>query len=307
MSSKLERLLNLIAALLDTSVPLTADELRSRIEGYPEGAATFRRAFERDKDDLREMGIPIRVDEVPGTDPPVLGYRILRREYAGHQPELTPDELAALHVASNLVRVQGLGADDALRKLGGIAAGGDGGGQPLAAIPTDPRLVPLFRAANELRVATFAYHGSERTIEPFRLTFSKGQWYLAGFDRTRGAERLFRVDRVESDVQLGPPNAFRRPDHVGSDPRVRAWELGDGEPIEARLLVDADQVLWATHAAGSDAIVETRPDGSSVFALTVRNRPAFRSFVLAFLDHAEVLSPAELRGDVVEWLEALAS
>lgn len=306
MASKLERLLNLVAALLDTSVPLTADELHVRIEGYPESSASFHRAFERDKDDLREMGIPLRVEEVPGSDPPVLGYRILRREYSGRQPELTPDELGALHVAANLVRVQGLTAQDALWKLGGVSVGEEGA-QPLAAIPSDPRLVPLFRAANELRVATFAYRGTERTVEPYRLTFSRGQWYVAGFDRTRGGERLFRLDRIDGSVALGPPGAFERPASVGSDPRVRAWELGDADPITAHLLVDADQALWATHAAGADAIVATRDDGSIVLSLTVRNRDAFRGFVLAFLDHAEVLSPPELRADVVAWLEALVA
>lgn len=305
MSNKLERLLNLVAALLDTSVPLSAEQLRSRIDGYPEASASFRRAFERDKDDLREMGIPLRVEEIPGTDPPQTGYRILRSEYAGRQPELTPDELAALHVASNLVRVQGLDADHALRKLGGAPDdAASGRGAPIAALPTDPRLGPLFRGATELALVTFRYHGEERTVEPYRISFSRGQWYVAGFDRTRGAERLFRVDRIEGDVVVGEPKAFERPEQIGSDPRVRAWELGDADAVTARLLVDADQALWAVHAAGQDAVVEQRPDGAVVLELTVRNRAAFRSFALAFLEHAEVLSPQELRDDVVAWLTA---
>lgn len=306
MSNKLERLLNLVAALLDTSVPLSAEQLRSRIEGYPEAGPSFRRAFERDKEDLREMGIPLRVEEIPGSDPPQTGYRILRHEYAGRQPELTPDELAALHVASNLVRVQGLDPDHALRKLGGAPDGDDTAehSAPIAALPSDPRLGPLFRAATELALVTFRYHGEERTVEPYRISFSRGQWYVAGFDRTRGAERLFRVDRIEGDVVVGEPKAFERPEHIGSDPRVRAWELGDADAVTARLLVDADQALWAVHAAGEDAVVEQRPDGSVVLELTVRNRGAFRSFALAFLEHAEVLSPQELRDDIVEWLTA---
>ncbi|MEK9999630.1 MAG: hypothetical protein VW623_05935, partial [Acidimicrobiaceae bacterium] len=68
---KLERLLNLTAALLHAEIPLTAEELRDRVGGYPDTKATFRRAFERDKDDLRSMGMPLRVEPVPGVDPPV--------------------------------------------------------------------------------------------------------------------------------------------------------------------------------------------------------------------------------------------
>jgi predicted DNA-binding transcriptional regulator YafY len=304
VSAKLERLLNLVAALLDTAVPLSAEQIQQRIESYPDSAASFRRAFERDKDDLREMGIPLRVEEIPGSDPPLTGYRISRREYSGQVPELTPDELAALHVASNLVRVGGLAPDDALRKLGGAVPGAVAPSEPMVALPSDPRLGPLFRAATELALVTFRYHGTDRTVEPYRLSFSRGQWYLSGFDRTRDAERLFRLDRIEGDVEVGEPKAFRRPEAIGSDPRVRAWELGD-ESIAARVRIDNDQALWAIHAAGPDSVVETLDDGSVVLELTVRNRAAFRSFVLAFLEHAEVLEPAELRADIVDWLEAM--
>jgi proteasome accessory factor B len=304
VSAKLERLLNLVAALLDTAVPLSAEQIGARIESYPEPGPSFRRAFERDKDDLREMGIPIRVEEIPGSDPPLTGYRILRQEYAGQVPDLTPDELAALHVASNLVRVQGPAADDALRKLGGVSLA-PATGAPIAAIPSDPRLAPLFQAATELALVSFRYHGTDRTVEPHRLSFTRGQWYLAAFDRTRGGDRLFRVDRIEGDVVVGAPRAFTRPATVGSDPRVRAWELGDADVVNARILVDSDQALWAVHAAGQHAVIEERPDGSIVLELEVRKPNAFRSFVLAFLEHAEVLEPAELRADIVRWLEAL--
>ena len=68
--AKLERLLNLTAALLETERPLTADDIHKRIEGYPPAHASFHRAFERDKDDLREMGIPISLIAIPGSDPP---------------------------------------------------------------------------------------------------------------------------------------------------------------------------------------------------------------------------------------------
>ena len=74
---KLERLMNLVAVLLDTMRPLSADELRELVGGYPEGGPTFHRAFERDKEDLREMGVPLVVQPLPGVDPPRDGYRIL--------------------------------------------------------------------------------------------------------------------------------------------------------------------------------------------------------------------------------------
>ena len=87
--------------------------------------------------------------------------------------------------------------------------------------------------------------------------------------------------------------------------QLEPWQLGEGEPVEARVLVDADQApLGRCSTSAPGAVVEERADGSVVVALAVTNRDGFRSFVLTFLDHAEVLGPAELRADVVGWLEA---
>ena len=120
---KLERLLNLLTVLLDTSVPLTAEDLRGRIGAYSTNDDSFRRTFERDKDDLRKMGVDIRVAPDPTTEPPVDGYIVDQDQYAGRDPGLDADELAALHLAAALVRVERMG-DAALDsttfwKLGG--------------------------------------------------------------------------------------------------------------------------------------------------------------------------------------------
>ena len=64
--SKLERLLNLTLLLLETERPLTIDELHEKVPGYPADPNSFRRSFERDKDDLREMGIPVQIEQLPG-------------------------------------------------------------------------------------------------------------------------------------------------------------------------------------------------------------------------------------------------
>jgi predicted DNA-binding transcriptional regulator YafY len=127
---------------------------------------------------------------------------------------------------------------------------------------------------------------------------------LAGFDHTRGEERSFRLDRITGTVtRVGEPGAFERPAVTGRQPPP--WLLGGDEPLTARLLVDADHAGWAVSQVGPTRIEERRPDGSVVLAVHVTNRSAFRSFVLGFLDHAEVLGPPELRAEMVSWLEAL--
>ncbi|MBV8234533.1 MAG: WYL domain-containing protein, partial [Acidimicrobiia bacterium] len=89
----------------------------------------------------------------------------------------------------------------------------------------------------------------------------------------------------------------------GSQPAP--WQMGAEEPVRARLLVDGEHAGWAVGQLGSDAVESRHQDGSVVLGVTVTNRSAFRSFVLGFLDHAEVLDPPELREDLTAWLEAL--
>lgn len=299
--AKLERLLNLTAALLETERPLTADDIHKRIEGYPPAHASFHRAFERDKDDLREMGIPISLIAIPGSDPPIDGYRIRKEDYYLRDPGLEPDELAALHLAGSTVRMDGLGGAEALRKLGG--ATGDEMGEHLASVPTDPRLTVLYSAVTERNVVAFTYRDEARTLEPWRLDFVRGRWYISGFDRDRAGERNFRLDRIDGDITIAERAAFDRPATDAGIHR-QPWELGDEAPQTARLLVDPDQAAWAQHHIGDP--VETRDDGSIVLEVAVTNEEAFRSFVLTFLEHAEILEPQHLRDDMIAWLESLA-
>jgi len=310
MVNKLERLLNLTAVLLATRRPLSAEDLRDRVEGYPPPGPAFHRAFERDKDDLRVMGIPIRVERVPATDPPVDGYRIDPADYYLPDPGLEADELAALHLASMAVRVDGLADQEALWKLGGVVdTGAAVAEQAVTSIPIDPALVPLFQAIVDHRQVTFGYRGEDRTVDPWRLQFQRGRWYLTGYDHLRADERNYRLDRIDGPVTpTGKPATSRRPEiPAGGGGPQPAWELGDDEPVPARILVDAEAVAGARRQLGPTASEEPRPDGSAVFTVPVVNVEAFRTFLLGFLHRAELLEPAAWRHDLVAWLESVAA
>jgi proteasome accessory factor B len=303
---RLERLINLVAALLHAERPLTAEELRSRLPGYAEDHGAFRRAFERDKEALRDLGIPVVLEPVDdAAQPGVMGYRIRKEAYYLQDPGLAPDELAALHLAASAVRLDGADGVAALWKLGGeLAEQGPGSRTAVAALPGAIHLPTVFAAISARRRIGFTYRGRPRDVDPWRLSFRNGHWYLAGHDHHAGEERMFRLDRIESDVlPTGEEGAFERPAHVGSQPPP--WQMGTEEALTARLLVDAGQAAWAAAHVGPDAVEGWRPDGSVVLAVLVTNRDAFRSFVLGFLDHAEVLGPPELRAEMVDWLESL--
>ena len=312
---RLERLLKLLAELLSAPVPLSREEIGQRVEGYAPEPGAFRRAFERDKEALRQMGIPVVVEPLDPRYPELGdGYRIPREDYELPDPGLTPDELAALHLAASAVRLEGVApGTQALWKLGGApsATAVDAVGA-IAALPGSEHLPALFAAVAERRWVRFQYRGETRTVDAYRLSFrtwasgaEAGWWYLRGRDHARDADRSFRVDRIESTPETGPAGAFDRPALGPDGEPPPPWQMGDEEEVMARLLVDDSQASWAQAQLGS-APLEFRDEGSVVLEVAVTNRGAFRTFVLGLLDHAEVLGPAELRDDMTNWLAALA-
>ncbi len=307
-------MLNLSAALLAAERPLTAAEIRRRVPGYPEEVASFRRAFERDKDDLRQMGIPLRLLPVEADGVWTDGYRIPPDEYALRDPGLDGDELAALHFAVHAVRLEGVSSTDALQTLAGehFAAGeasaqdARAAGAPLARVPIDRRLMDLFGALVEHHPVSMTYNGTSRVVEPHRLDYQRGRWYLSGHDRQRGEARSYRVERIEGDVDVVRTESFVPPAQPHPGVVLRSWQLGNEDPVWADVAVDADQAVSARRHLGDEAVLGHDEDGRVRFRVPVRNRDAFRGFVLTFLDHAEVLGPAELRADIFAWLEELA-
>ena len=301
--TKLERLMKLVAALLHTSVPLTAESLRTRVEGYEGPGDSFRRQFERDKEDLREMGVPIRVETVPDADPPVDGYRIVRSEYYLPDAGLDADEQAALHLATRVVRIDDPDIPGGLWKLGGrsgtVAESDDG---PLARLPSDANLGGLFEAASTGSVVAFRYRDLERRLVPHVLGLQGGRWYVSGYDLERLESRLFRLDRIDGSVRsLGAPLEPVPTVADGID-LLQPWHIGGTTQFLARVLVDAVAAASVVEDVGDDRVVAQHLDGSVELEFPVSNPDGFRSWVIGLGEPVEVLGPPEARADLVMWL-----
>ncbi len=300
---KLERLLNLITALLNTRQPLSAEQLKQKLGSgaYSDNLVAFRRTFERDKAELRSLGIPLEVVQDRSVDPPVEAYIVDQKKYAGDL-KLEQDELAALQLANARVNVQG-GTTHILAKLDDDSDPMQTGGRDsVGMIPIERALGPLMDAAAKRLAVSFTHRGQRRKLEPWQVTFHRGRWYVTGWDRDREEERRFRVDRITGTVKhLGEAtHPVGKPTAPGEK---KPWQFGSGEPIIARVHVDADQAAWACYNAGVEGDVQ--PDGSAILTLEVNEVRAFRSFVLGFRHHAEILEPEWLRDDLVDWLEGL--
>ncbi len=295
--------MSLLAALLHTEHPLTASELHRQVEGYPEDRTAFRRSFERDKDDLRRLGIPITMESRETVDGPIDGYVIRETDYYLHDLGLDADETVALAMALRLIRLEGADADDAIWKLGG-AAFDDTAPAEIGAIAMGPAVTQLHQAIQRNLSVRFSYRAADRLVEPWRLAFRRGHWYLSGHDVGRDDARSFRLDRIDGSIAIDadrPASAERQPITAERQP----WEFGsdEDETVRARVAIDASHADWARHQLGADSVVATNDDGSIEIELDVVNVVGFRNMVLGLLDAAEVLSPPELRADIVRWLE----
>ncbi len=219
VSRKSERLVNLTIALLATKRYLTKSEIFSTVAGYSGDAEAKDRMFERDKDDLRSLGIKIEL----GTFDPLFedeaGYRIKPENYEIQLKSLNPTQLSLLSQAAQLFREAAIGeaAQSGLRKLKSIGIESDIDAIETSnfSAPAIPEQLPdLIEAVSERRRVRFEYLNQEltstvRNLEPYRLSNSTGHWYLTGRDLDIDEIRTFRLDRFGSQVSLtSSSNAF---------------------------------------------------------------------------------------------------
>lgn len=309
----LERLVNLVALLLTTGRPLTFEEIREAMGAYDqEDRASAKRQFERDKDALRAIGIPVEAVPTDAWEAEV-GYRIPTERYSLPEITFTPEEVAALFVAAHAPGKDAEAAQ-AFAKIAGVAETGVLSGLPeeaTAAVEASaPHLRAVAEAVAEGRRLRFAYRSvegeeGEREVDAWGLVFSRGSWYLVGRDRARDDVRTFRLSRMLGEVaDAGPaepaPEGFRPRDRLRSGP----WGLGEPE-TRARIAFSPKVAPWALAQARGAEVLSTRRDGWTEARVPASRSEAFVSWVLSFGPDAVVRSPAWLRRAVVEALEAV--
>lgn len=309
MTERVERLTNLLALLLETPEPLSLVEIAGELGGqYPEGQTARRATFERDKAALREIGVPIEQEIVAGG--PYAGqtrYWIDRERYELRDLQLEPDEARALQVAMAATRPGSTSGQEALWKLG---AGVLDRSAPIAAVLPDLPELPVLRDSVAARVSVrFAYRGVMRAVDPWGLLLRDGFWYLMGFDHGHAEQRTFRIDRIEGAIGVVEGSSFERPS--GFDPRTAMPDdpklIGASEEVPvARVRIDATRAGEAVRDLAEDRVLSRGENGSVEVEVPCANLPAFRSWLLGFLEHAEVVAPDDVRRHVVEWVEGVA-
>lgn len=305
-----ERMLNLLALLSVRAQPLTLRQIRQELVGqYGDDHDAARAQFERDKGELRELGIPIDMVVLGGEHAGETAYKVNRDNYELSDANFTAEEIEALQLAASTVRLGAPEGEVALWKLGAERIDPRIG--PRATIGfTDPHLDTILSAIAKRAPLTFHYKGESRTVDAYGMLARKGFWYLVGFDHLRKARRVFRVDRIEGAVRAGKPRSYTIPDgldvarSVPTDRQMMA--AGDYEHPSARVLVDSPLVRTVAREFGREAIVRENDDGSALFDIPCSNSYAFRLWLFAMVDKAEVIEPVEVREMVVRWLDEIA-
>jgi len=341
-ASKSTRWLDLLAYLLQHHFPVTREQIFEHVSEYAAdrasgaNAESLRRKFERDKDELRGLGIDIETVSLGvahAGDEPGQGYRLRARDFylpyleldqhagAGEHPypglhrvRLSQEELALLdrasrRVADARVPVLSEAARSARRKLEFDLP------LPLASVERvlsralgeeDARtLGVLQRALVERTAVRCRYYAigrdreEERVLEPWGLFFSWGRWYCVAFSRERAAQRVFRMDRMRGAEPLrGGDARFEVP--AGFSVRTflgRApWELSDRPAVPARVRFWFPESRWVQAQGAGEAVEPLLEDGGAILAFSVHDANPFLRWLLTFR-RVEVLEPAGLAAE----------
>lgn len=310
---RIERLINLVAALLETSQPMTADAIRHNIAGYDEskGFEAFRRMFERDKESLRAIGIPLEVVTTDVWDDTPDGYIIPKARYYLPDIDFEPDEVAALRIAAEALLGGAEQAEAGLMKLSLDTSSAPWSG-PRAVWGADLAvegsvLGPLYSAVIERAPLSFEYGSArsedvrEREVEGYGLLHRWGHWYLVGRDRSDGTVKSFKVARIagqptQTEGSYEIPSDFDASQHLAG----KTFEIGDDRQT-ATVRFDASMKWWPEQNM-PEAERSEGPDGSLDVQVPVANVDALISWLLGFGPGVELLAPDEARAQLVRHL-----
>ena len=316
--TRTERLVNLVICLLSTRRFLTASQIAATVPGYehdpddPRDHEAFQRKFERDKAELRELGVPLETgtSSILDAEP---GYRIARRDYELPDIPLAPDEAAVVGLAARLWRHAGLAAaaTSGLTKLRAAGIEVDPhatlGVEPVVTV--DAAFEPLTAAVRDRCAVTFDYRTPEddeaatRRLRPWGVVCWRGRWYVVGHDLDRKAERCFRLSRIVGQVKrTGRPGAYQPPEDIDLISRVARWTGPVERTGRATVLIPhgrGDGVRrWADETTPG-------PDGD-VVTLRYGEPEWFAAWLVGYGADVVVLDPPEVRDAVIARLRQVA-
>ncbi len=311
-SRKSERLINLTMALLATRRYLSKSEIFRTIDGYSGNEESKERMFERDKDDLRNIGIAIEVrsqDPLFDDEP---GYRIHPESYSLALGDLSGAEIAILSLAAQAWRGAALSesAQSALVKLRSLGIESDFDSLPALSPKVhidSSNFLPLAQAVAERRIVAFTYLssqmvGEERRIEPYGLGSRKGVWYLVGRDLTRDAIRTFRISRI-----IGEASVEKNRETFTVESAFDVLHYLDSNLFVEKYRARVKIRLGKGHTLRTGATIISSDGDFELLEIQYQNEAQFLDQILWHADDVIVESPIFLREQVMGKLNNLVT
>ena len=324
-ADKLVRRLSLVALLLSRrGQPVTAAEIRRRVEGYPlMTEEAFKRRFFEDRDELRRLGIDIRADQDPFSETSTELYSLPGDAYYLEPVALDGDELAALAACLAVLEDRFAYSQPLRLALLSLAQGRpeiltEAETPPLTVVPEtrEPAaaLPKLQAAVAERKTVEFEYYAISRdetmvrTVDPYGLQLVAGEWYLIAWDHLRESLRTFRLSRIRSRVK----HHTKRPHDFSPPPEFDltayrdrpAWQLAEPRGT-ARIRVSPALAWWVEAHWAHCGTAEHLEDGAIVYETAYADSRPLLGWLLGLADEAELLEPAALRERVAGELAAL--
>jgi proteasome accessory factor B len=311
-----ERLFSLVLALLATETGLTKNEVLSTVQGYRQrfksggDNANLERQFERDKDDIRDLGVPLETIDSPGQsgNNQNLRYRIPRGTYElPSDIQFSAEETTLLNLAAMVWREGSLSGESrrAVLKLKGLGLVSD---EPVLGYAPRVRVreaafEPLRTALEKNAVVRFAYlkPGDEearvRTVAPLALIQHQGRWHVHAQEPDTGATKTFLLRRIVSQVTTTGATfpAPKGDQTTGALAELEAvWKA---HTAEVRVVADSDAATRLHKRRGT----EVQPGGTLLLHYSDANIVADE--LAGYGPEVVVLQPAVLRTAVRSRLE----
>ena len=303
-NAKTERLVNLTMALLASRRFVTKSEIFRRVAGYSGSQETKERMFERDKDDLRALGIEI---EVGGHDPAFEdepGYRISPERYQLPSKSFTSTELGLISVALNLWRGSAREdeTDNVLRRFQSLGVTVQHPqGLALQNISIDEAgLTEITEALAARQTIRFSYvkkgmkQSEIRRVNPMGLSAWQGSWYLVGEDLDREDIRAFKLNRFDSGIEkIGKSGGYEIPKDFSVKEYLVMYQRSESIAI-IHLRKNQGQNLRALAT-----MQEQRDEEWDVVSIPLDDPQALMREILWSGDDAIVIEPIELRDQII--------
>ena len=320
-----ERLFSLVLALLATETGLTKNEILSSVQGYRQkyktGAdnANLERQFERDKDDIRDLGVPLETVDSPGDagNNQTLRYRIPRGSYElPSDISFSPDETTLLNLAAMVWREGSLSGESrrALLKLRSLGVTAD---EPMLGYAPrvrvrDTAFEPLSAALERHLIVRFPYLkpgesvASERELIPLALVQYQGRWHLSGEELTGGETKTFLLRRIVGPIETGKPAPARPGDHLADALAglEAIWERGIAT-VEVES--DTDAAARLANRRGTEELAVDPETGTRTLRLHFVDLAILADDLAGFGPEVLVTSPPELVAAVLSRLEEVAA